>query len=93
MAALTPEQPVPIPSEIAQRLAELQQQIATACARAGRAASEVTFMAVSKTVEAARIREAIAAGVRVLGENRVRKRNPSSPSCVSLAIFSKCSGI
>jgi len=62
MSELAPEQAHPSTREIAQRLTELQQQIAAACARAGRAASEVTFMAVSKTVESARIRAAIADG-------------------------------
>src|SRR5262245_6796949 len=55
------------------RVAAIQQRIAAACARAGRNAAEVTLVAVSKTVEAARIRAAIAAGVRVLGENRVQE--------------------
>jgi PLP dependent protein len=73
MTAHAPEQPAPVPSEIAQRLAEIQQRIAAACTRAGRAPTEVTLVAVSKTVEAARIRAAIAAGVRVLGENRVQE--------------------
>jgi hypothetical protein len=54
-------------------LASLQQRIAVACHRAGRAASEVTLVAVSKTVSAARVRAAIAAGVKVFGENRVQE--------------------
>jgi hypothetical protein len=52
------------------------QQIAAACERAGRQASEVTLVAVSKTVAPARIREAIEAGVRVLGENRIQEAAP-----------------
>ncbi len=58
---------------ISARVAALQQRIAAACARAGRQAAEVRLVAVSKTVESARIRAAIAAGVRVLGENRVQE--------------------
>ena len=58
---------------ISARVAAVQQRIAAACARVGRNAAEVTLVAVSKTVEAARIRAAIAAGVRVLGENRVQE--------------------
>ncbi len=54
-------------------LASLQQRIAAACQRAGRAASEVTLVAVSKTVSAERVRAAITAGVTVLGENRVQE--------------------
>ena len=44
-----------------------------ACGRAGRQVSEITLVAVSKTVPATRIREAIEAGVRTLGENRVQE--------------------
>jgi PLP dependent protein len=58
---------------ISARVAAVQQRIAAVCARAGRDVTQVTLMAVSKTVEAARIRAAIAAGMRVLGENRVQE--------------------
>lgn len=58
---------------IAANVAAIRQRIAQACARAGRAADEVTLVAVSKTVEPARIRAALAAGIRVLGENRVQE--------------------
>lgn len=64
---------------MAQRLAALEQQISTACARAGRTRADVTLVAVSKTVEAARIRAAINAGVRVLGENRVQEAQTKQP--------------
>jgi PLP dependent protein len=60
-------------NDISTRVAAVQQRIAAACARAGRDVAEVTLVAVSKTVEPARIRAAIAAGVRVLGENRVQE--------------------
>ncbi|MEI7743918.1 MAG: YggS family pyridoxal phosphate-dependent enzyme [Chloroflexota bacterium] len=49
------------------------ERMATAAARARRDPSEVTLVAVSKTVEAARIRAAIVAGFTVLGENRVQE--------------------
>lgn len=55
------------------QLEAINQRIAAACQRAGRDFSEVTLVAVSKTVAPARIREAIAAGVRTLGENRVQE--------------------
>src|SRR6187551_2824421 len=48
-------------------------RIAAACARAGRDPAEVTLVAVSKTVEAPRLRAAVAAGLTVLGENRVQE--------------------
>ena len=51
----------------------IRERIASACKRAERSESEVTLVAVSKTVSAARVREAIDAGVTVLGENRVQE--------------------
>jgi PLP dependent protein len=47
--------------------------IADACALAGRDPASVTLVAVSKTVAAARVRAAVAAGFTVLGENRVQE--------------------
>lgn len=58
---------------IADNIARLRERISQAAARAGRNPDSVTLMAVSKTVEPARIREAYAAGIRVLGENRVQE--------------------
>ena len=49
------------------------ERIAGACARAGREPDEVTLVAVSKTVPADRVRAAVAAGLTVLGENRVQE--------------------
>ena len=48
-------------------------RIAAACGRAGRSPLDVTLVAVSKTVDAARLRDAVAAGVTLLGENRVQE--------------------
>ena len=48
-------------------------RIADAAARAGRDPAEVTLVAVSKTVPAERVRAAVAAGLTVLGENRVQE--------------------
>jgi pyridoxal phosphate enzyme (YggS family) len=47
--------------------------IAEACARVGRDPGGVTLVAVSKTVPAARLRAAVAAGLTVLAENRVQE--------------------
>jgi pyridoxal phosphate enzyme (YggS family) len=55
------------------RLEDINRRIEAACERAGRRPSEITLVAVSKTVPAARIREAIEAGVRTLGESRVQE--------------------
>lgn len=58
---------------IADNVARVREQIAGAAERAGRAASDVTLVAVSKTFPAATIREAYAAGLRHFGENRVQE--------------------
>jgi pyridoxal phosphate enzyme (YggS family) len=55
------------------RLEAINRRIEAACGRAGRQVSEITLVAVSKTVPAERVREAIEAGVRILGENRVQE--------------------
>jgi PLP dependent protein len=57
----------------ADRLTTVHTAIAQAAARAGRAAAEVTLIAVSKTHPADAIRPLIAAGHRVFGENRVQE--------------------
>jgi pyridoxal phosphate enzyme (YggS family) len=61
-------------TDLASARAEVLERIAAAAARAGRDASEVEVVAVTKTVGVDRVREAIAAGFRTLGENRVQER-------------------
>ena len=58
---------------IADNIAAIGERIARAAARVGRNPGSVTLMAVSKTVEPERIRQAYAAGIRVFGENRVQE--------------------
>jgi PLP dependent protein len=58
---------------IAQNLEGVRRRIEAAARRAGRDAGSITLVGVSKTVPAARIREAIGAGVTDLGENRVQE--------------------
>ena len=48
-------------------------RIAAASERVGRSPADVTLVAVSKTVDAARLRDAVAAGLTLLGENRVQE--------------------
>jgi pyridoxal phosphate enzyme (YggS family) len=59
--------------DIRANLERVRERIARAAERAGRRAADVLLIAVSKTVEAGRIRDAIAAGVAALGENRVQE--------------------
>jgi PLP dependent protein len=49
------------------------ETVAAACARAGRDPADVTLVAVSKTVDAGRLAAAVAAGLTLLGENRVQE--------------------
>ena len=58
---------------IAENLAGLKASIAEAAAAAGRAPQEVALIAVSKTKPAEAVAEALAAGQRVFGENRVQE--------------------
>ncbi len=54
-------------------LAAVRARIAAAAARAGRSAAEVTIVAVTKGHPLERAREAVAAGLLDLGENRVQE--------------------
>jgi pyridoxal phosphate enzyme (YggS family) len=54
-------------------LASVQKRIETACLRVGRDPSEIKLVAVSKTHPAAVVREAIDAGLRSFGENKVQE--------------------
>jgi len=53
--------------------AQVEARIAAAAARAGRDRAGVTLVAVSKTVDASRLRAAVEAGFHDLGENRVQE--------------------
>jgi pyridoxal phosphate enzyme (YggS family) len=59
--------------EIKENLLRVMERIEKAARRVGRNPSEIKLVAVSKTVETARIREAIEAGVSILGENYVQE--------------------
>jgi hypothetical protein len=54
-------------------LERLEEAIAAACRKAGRARGDVELMAVSKTYPAATIAEAAGLGLRLFGENRVQE--------------------
>ncbi len=58
---------------IEENLKLIKERIAAAAGRTGRDPSSVTLIAVTKTVEPERIREAVAAGAAILGENRVQE--------------------
>jgi alkanesulfonate monooxygenase SsuD/methylene tetrahydromethanopterin reductase-like flavin-dependent oxidoreductase (luciferase family) len=62
------------------RLADVRQRIADAAKAAGRDPASVTLVAVSKTHGADRVRELLAAGQRVFGENRVQEAEGKFPA-------------
>lgn len=59
--------------DIAAAIAEVRGRIEAAAQRSGRDPREITLVAVSKTYPAETIREAMAAGLNVFGENRVQE--------------------
>ena len=58
---------------IQSNIAEIRSRIAAACQACGRDPGEVTLVGASKMNDAAACREAVAAGIDVLGENRVQE--------------------
>jgi pyridoxal phosphate enzyme (YggS family) len=58
---------------IADNLKTIMNRIAAAAQRAGRDPSSVKLIVVTKTVDIGRIKEAVAAGTAILGENRVQE--------------------
>src|SRR5262245_39695956 len=65
---------------IAANLATVRQRMAAAAKAADRDPSGVTLVAVTKTHPAARIADALAAGQRVFGENRVQEAAAKWPA-------------
>jgi len=51
----------------------VRNKIAEACRRSGRESEEIELVAITKTVDVEQINEAIEAGIRVVGENRVQE--------------------
>lgn len=65
---------------VAANLAAVRAHVAAAAKEAGRAPDAVTLVAVGKTHGAERIAEAVAAGQRVFGENRVQEAQAKFPA-------------
>ena len=58
---------------ISENIANLRRGIADACREAGRDPGEITLVGASKMNDASRCREAVAAGIDALGENRAQE--------------------
>lgn len=62
-----------IPTQFPTQLQSVRARVAAACQSAGRAASEVTLLAVSKTVEPEVVSQAFDAGQTAFGENYIQE--------------------
>lgn len=77
---------MPVPrSDLAASLAAVRRRMDEAARRAGREPAEVRLVAVTKGQPGPRVREAYAAGVRDVGENRVEEGLPKRDGLTDLA--------
>lgn len=67
-------------SDIVANLAQVRARIAAAAGEAGRDPATVTLVAVSKTHDSEAVAEALTAGQRVFGENRVQEAKAKFPA-------------
>ena len=67
-------------ADLATNVASVRARIAAAADRGDRRADDVLLVAVTKTVEAARVREATVLGLRTFGENRVQEAREKIPA-------------
>ncbi|MFN8176757.1 MAG: YggS family pyridoxal phosphate-dependent enzyme [bacterium] len=63
-------------SPVAENLSRVRERMAKAASRAGRDAGEIRLCVVTKGRGLERVREAAAAGAKILGENRVQEAGP-----------------
>ena len=66
-------------SQLAINLADVRARIERAALRSGRNADEIKLIAVSKTHPASVLTEAIAAGIKIFGENKVQEAQDKIP--------------
>lgn len=69
------------------RLEAVRERIERAARRVGRDSGSVTLVAVSKTVSVERLREAVACGCRMFGENRVQE------ALAKMEAMKECAGL
>src|SRR5947207_8629543 len=70
-------------SSIADNLERVREQIAQAVGKVGRAVDDIELVAISKTHDAAKVREAIEAGQTLFGESRVQEARAKIPELPS----------
>jgi len=64
-----------------ENIKNIYRKISSAAIRSGRNPFDVTLVAVTKTVDAGKIKEAIGLGLRVFGENRVQEAQKKIEQC------------
>jgi PLP dependent protein len=69
-----------VPGDVAARVAALRRAVAEAAARVGRAPDSIAIVAVAKTVAPGAVSEALAAGLRDVGENYLQEARAKRPS-------------
>jgi pyridoxal phosphate enzyme (YggS family) len=62
--------------DLSENVRAVRERIENACARSGRSPGDISLVAVSKTMGAERVQEAVDAGLRLFGENRVQDAAP-----------------
>src|SRR5579864_6572171 len=70
-------------SSVAENLERVREQIAQAANKSGRSADDVELVAISKTHDAAKVREAVEAGQTLFGESRVQEARAKIPELPS----------
>jgi len=70
-------------ASVAENFEHVRQQIAAAAQKSGRSSDEIELVAVSKTHDAERIREAIDAGQQLFGESKVQEARAKIPDLPS----------
>jgi pyridoxal phosphate enzyme (YggS family) len=68
---------------IGENLEHVREQIAQAATKTGRAAEDIELVAISKTHDAAKVREALEAGQTLFGESRVQEARVKVPELPS----------
>jgi pyridoxal phosphate enzyme (YggS family) len=63
-------------TDVANNVERIRDRMQTAAARAGRSPSDITLVAVTKTVSAERIQQVLDAGIENIGENRIQEAAP-----------------
>lgn len=65
------------------RISSIRKRISTAALRTGRKPHDITLISVTKTVHIEAIKEAVAAGLSIFGENRVQEAQGKIAACDS----------